>query len=70
MVKKAVKPQPEGKSTASDPFLAKIEDWVISVLESDATNRVKAQAAAIGIKARATRHDIAGDEDEGKFFGG
>ena len=68
MARKKVETQPQGKSVASDPFLARIEDWVISVLDSDASHRTKAQAASIGIKARATRHSIAGDEDEGKFF--
>jgi hypothetical protein len=60
-----------GEPTAvADPFLAKIEAWVMSVLDDPkASARTKATAATIGIKARATRHSIAGDEHEGTFFG-
>lgn len=65
MAKKPV----EGKKP-TDPFLARIEQWVTSVLDDPkASHRTKAAAATIGIKARAVRHDIAGDQDEGEFFG-
>jgi hypothetical protein len=67
VAKKAVQ---EEESKPVDPFLAKIEAWVTSVLDDPkASQRSKATAAQIGIKARAVRHDIAGDQDEGEFFG-
>jgi len=64
MAKKPVQKGP------TDPLLAKLEKAVTDILDSDkASVRAKQTAVQLGIKLAQIKHQIAGDDDDGEFFG-
>jgi hypothetical protein len=56
---------------SKDPLLAKLEKAVTDILDNEkASVRAKQTAVQLGIKLAQIKHQIVGDDDDGKgFFG-
>lgn len=52
----------------SDPLMREMDKYVLNTLKGNGSERIKAQAAAIGLKLLQVKHKIIGDTDEGDFF--